>query len=103
VVSFDPEAKWFRNRLRQLGVEPNLDWIDVQSPDDAKNVCPFDPVVDPLLALEAGERRNPAIVTVSFRDLWKPGSSALHRWRFGKATPSSCALSSGRARLTPTI
>jgi hypothetical protein len=85
VVSFDPEAKWFRNRLRQLAVAPSLDWIDVQSPDDAMNVCPFDPVADPLLALEAGERRNPTIVAVRFRDLWKLGSSGLRRWRFGKA------------------
>jgi hypothetical protein len=82
VVAFDPEAKWFRNRLRQLAVAPGIDWIDVQSPDDVMNVCPFDPVADPILALEAGERRNPTIVAVSFRDLWKPGRSAFRRLRF---------------------
>jgi hypothetical protein len=85
VVAFDPEAKWFRSRLRQLAVAPSIDWIDVQSPDDPMNVCPFDPVADPILALEAAERRSPTIVAISFRDLWKPGSFALRRWRFAWA------------------
>lgn len=85
VVAFDPEAKWFRSRLKQLALAQTIDWIDVQSPDDVMNVCPFDPVADPSLALEPSERRNPTIVSVSFRDLWKPESSALRRWRFAWA------------------
>ncbi len=85
VVGFDPEAKWFRSRLRQLAIAPAIDWIDVQSPDDVMNVCPFDPVADPILALEAAERRNPTVVSVRFRDLWQHGSSALRRWRFAWA------------------
>lgn len=74
VLGFDPEAKWVRNRLRQLAVAPQLAWIDVQSPDDALIVCPFDPVADPALGLDADERRNPAVVSVRFRDLRKAGA-----------------------------
>jgi hypothetical protein len=77
-ISFDPEAKWARNRLRQLAVAPQIDWIDVQSPDDALIVCPFDPVADPTLGLDTDERRNPAIISVRFRDLRKTGTFS---WR----------------------
>jgi hypothetical protein len=81
VVGFDPEAGWFRNRLRQLAVAPGIDWIDVQSRDDALNFCPFDPVTGHDIVLEADERRNPYVVAISFRDLWKPGTFGRRRWR----------------------
>jgi hypothetical protein len=80
VVSFDPEAKWFRSRVRQLAVAGSVDWTDVQSPDDALNVCPVDPAAD--LSLEPRERRNPTVISLRFTDLWQPGTAALRRWRF---------------------
>jgi pimeloyl-ACP methyl ester carboxylesterase len=85
VVGFDPEAKWFRNRLRQLAVAPDIDWVDYQSRDDALNFCPFDPVAGHDIVLEADERRNPHVVAISFRDLWKPGTFGRRRWRFFQA------------------
>jgi hypothetical protein len=84
VVGFDPEAGWFRNRLRQLAVAPDIDWVDYQSRDDALNFCPFDPIAGHDIVLEADERRNPHVVAISFRDLWKPGDFGLRRWRFVK-------------------
>jgi hypothetical protein len=85
VVGFDPEAGWFRNRLRQVAVDPNVDWVDIQSRDDVLNFCPFDPVAGHDIVLEDDERRNPHVVAVSFRDLWKPGDFALRRWRLFEA------------------
>jgi pimeloyl-ACP methyl ester carboxylesterase len=85
VVGFDPEAKWFRNRLRQLAVAPDIDWVDYQSRDDVLNFCPFDPVAGHDIVLEDDERRNPTMVAISFRDLWKLGSFGLRRWRFFRA------------------
>jgi hypothetical protein len=82
VVGFDPEAKWFRNRLRQLAVAPGIDWVDVQSRDDVLNFCPFDPLTGHDIVLEDDERRNPHVVALSFRDLWRPGTFSLRRWRF---------------------
>lgn len=85
VVGFDPQAGWFRNRLRQLAVAPNIDWVDVQSRDDVLNFCPFDPIAGHDIVLEDDERRNPKVAVIRFRDLWAPGRSWLRRWRFFKA------------------
>jgi len=84
VVGFNPEAKGFRNRLRQLATAPDIDWIDVQSRDDILSFCPFDPVAGHDIVL-GPERRNPRVVAISFRDLWGPGNFALRRWRIFKA------------------
>jgi hypothetical protein len=85
VVGFDPQAGWFRNRLRQLAVAPNVDWIDIQSRDDVLNFCPFDPITGHDIVLEDDERRNPTVAVIRFRNLWTSGSSQLRRWRFFKA------------------
>ena len=83
VVGFNPEAKGFRNRLRQLATAPDIDWIDVQSRDDILSFGPFDPIAGHDIVL-GPERRNPRVVAISFRDLWGPGRSGLRRWRVFK-------------------
>jgi hypothetical protein len=83
VVGFNPEAKGFRNRLRQLATAPDIDWIDVQSRDDLLSFCPFDPIAGHGIAVGA-ERRNPQVVAVRFGDLWDAGSFGLRRWRVFK-------------------
>ena len=65
VVGFNPEAKGFRNRLRQLATAPDIDWIDVQSRDDILSFAPFDPIAGHDIALGA-ERRNPQVMAVRF-------------------------------------
>ena len=85
IVGFHPEAKWFRNRLRRLAVSPAFDWVDYQSRHDIMNFWPFDPVAGHGIVLEADERRNPLVVAISFRDLWKLGNFGRRRWRFFKA------------------
>ena len=84
VVGFNPEAKGFRNRLRQLATAPDIDWIDVQSRDDILSFSPFDPIAGHGVMLGA-ERRNPQVVAVRFRDLWDAGPFGLRRWRVSKA------------------
>ena len=74
VVGFNPEAKGFRNRLRQLASAPDIDWIDVQSHDDILSFSPFDPIAGHDIVL-AGDRRNPHVVTVEF---------GFRPWRAGK-------------------
>ena len=69
VVGFNPEAKGFRNRVRQLATASDIDWIDVQSRDDILSFCPFDPVAGHGITLDA-ERRNPRVMAICFRDLW---------------------------------
>jgi pimeloyl-ACP methyl ester carboxylesterase len=85
IVGFQPGAKWFRDRLRRLAQAPGIDWVDYQSRHDIMNFWPFDPVAGHDIVLEADERRNPHVVAISFRDLWKPGNFGRRRWRFFQA------------------
>lgn len=73
VVGFNPEAKGFRNRLRQLATAPDIDWIDVQSRDDILSFGPFDPVAGHDIVLGA-ERRNPRVIAVRLRP-WPVGKA----------------------------
>jgi len=84
IIGFHPDAQWFRDRLRRLALAPDIDWVDYQSRHDIMNFCPFDPVADHGIIL-GPERRNPLVVTVSFRDLWKLEKFSLRRWRFFQA------------------
>lgn len=82
VVGFNPEAKGFRNRLRQLATALDVDWIDVQSRDDVLSVAPFDPIAGHGIVLDT-PRHNPRVLTVHFADLWA-GNSLLRRLRVSK-------------------
>ena len=66
-----PPSQDFRDHLRQLAIEPSIDWIDCQSRKDVMNFFPFDPIAGH--GIDAGAaRRNPTIVPVRFRDIIKP-------------------------------
>ena len=84
IVGFHPQAQWFRDRLRRLAVAPDIAWVDYQSRHDVMNFWPFDPIAGHGIVL-GPERRNPLVVAISFRDLWKPGDFSLRRWRFFRA------------------
>lgn len=84
IVGFHAGAQWFRDRLARLAVSDQIGWVDFQSRHDIMNIWPFDPVaghgVDPGAA-----RRNPTVVAISFRDLWRPDGFGRRRWRFFRA------------------
>jgi pimeloyl-ACP methyl ester carboxylesterase len=84
IVGFHAKAQWFRDRLRRLAVEPDIAWVDYQSRHDIMNFWPFDPIAGHGIAL-GPERRNPLVVTVSFRDLWIPAEFNRKRWSFFRA------------------
>ena len=84
IVGFHPQAQWFRDRLRRLAVAPYIAWVDYQSRHDVMNFWPFDPIAGHGIGLGA-ERRNPRVVAISFRDLWKAGDFSRRRWRFFQA------------------
>lgn len=84
IVGFHPTAQWFRNQLRRLAVSRAVDWVDYQSRHDVMNFWPFDPVAGHGIVPEEKERRNPTVVAISFRDLWKSGAGR-RRWRFFQA------------------
>ena len=81
IVGFHAASQDFRDHLRQLAVEPSIDWIDCQSRKDVMNFYPFDPIAGH--GIDAGaDRRNPTIVPVRFRDIIKPEHYNLFRWKF---------------------
>jgi hypothetical protein len=81
IVGFHAASQDFRDHLRQLAIEPSIDWIDCQSRKDVMNFYPFDPVAGH--GIDAGpSRRNPTIVPVRFRDIIKPEHYNVFRWKF---------------------
>jgi hypothetical protein len=81
IVGFHAASQDFRDHLRQLAIEPSIDWIDCQSRKDVMNFYPFDPIAGH--GIDVGDlRRNPKIVPVRFRDIIDPKHYNLFRWKF---------------------
>ena len=53
IVGFHSAAQDFRDHLRQLAVEPAIEWIDCQSRKDVMNFFQFDPI--PQHGIEVGD------------------------------------------------
>jgi hypothetical protein len=81
IVGFHAASGDFRDHLRQLAIEPSIDWIDCQSRKDVMNFHPFDPIAGHGIDVGA-LRRNPTIVPVRFRDIIKPENYNRFRWKF---------------------
>src|SRR5436305_2551081 len=81
IVGFHAVSENFRNHLRQLAIEPSIDWIDCQSRKDVMNFYPFDPIAGHDIDVGA-ERRNPTIVPVRFREIIRPEHYNRFRWKF---------------------
>ncbi|QWG19816.1 hypothetical protein KMZ68_08320 [Bradyrhizobium sediminis] len=81
IVGFHAASQDFRDHLRQLAVEPSIDWIDCQSRKDVMNFFPFDPVAGHGIDVGAAGR-NPTIVAVRFREIIKPEHYNAFRWKF---------------------
>lgn len=81
IVGFHKAAQDFRDHLRQLAVEPAVDWIDCQSRKDVMNFFRFDPVTAHGIEL-GSERHNPTIVPVRFREIVDSAHYNLFRWQF---------------------
>ncbi|MFN3656551.1 MAG: hypothetical protein ACK4UO_04755 [Pseudolabrys sp.] len=84
IVGFNAAAGWFRDRIARLAASSDIDWVDYQSRHDIMNFWPFDPVTGHGIRLE-GERRNPTVTAISFRDIWAGGNFGRRRWRFFQA------------------
>ncbi len=81
IVGFHAVSQQFRDHLRDLAVEPSIDWVDCQSRKDVMNFFPFDPVAGHGIDVGTA-RRNPKIVPVPFREIIKPEHYNLFRWQF---------------------
>lgn len=81
IVGFVRRAAWFRDQLRQLAIEPGIDWIDYQSRKDVMNFFGFDPIAGH--GIDPGElRRNPTVAIMSVRHMIDPAIYSKFRWRF---------------------
>jgi hypothetical protein len=81
IVGFHSVSQDFRDHLRQLAVEPSIDWIDCQARKDVMNFYQFDPIASH--GIDVGTfRRNPTIVAVRFRDIVKAEHYNSFRWKF---------------------
>src|SRR5262249_25205410 len=81
IVGYQKAAKFFRDHLRRLAIEPSIDWIDCQARKDVMNFFDFDPLTSH--GIDVGDdRRNPIIVPIRFRDMIRPENYGLFRWKF---------------------
>jgi hypothetical protein len=81
IVGYHAAAQDFRDHLRDLAVEPSIDWIDCQARKDVMNFFQFDPIA--AHGIDVGDaRRNPTIVPVRFREIIAPEHYSLFRWQF---------------------
>jgi pimeloyl-ACP methyl ester carboxylesterase len=81
IVGFHKAASEFRAHLRELAVEPSIDWIDCQARKDVMNFFDLDPIASH--GIDAGAaRRNPTIVPIRFREMILPGNYRWFRWQF---------------------
>jgi pimeloyl-ACP methyl ester carboxylesterase len=81
IVGFHRRAQWFRDRLARLAVEPAVAWVDYQSRHDIMNFWHFDPIDGHRIVLPA-KRRNPTVVSASFRRAMAAEGFWLRRFHF---------------------
>ena len=81
IIGFLPKSDDFRRHLRQLAVEPSIDWVDCQSRKDVMNFYPFDPIAGHGIEVGAA-RHNPTLVPVRFREVIDPARYNRFRWQF---------------------
>jgi hypothetical protein len=81
IIGFHKAAQYFRDHLRELALEPSVDWIDCQARKDVMNFFQLDPIRSHGIELGSAQR-NPTIVPVRFREMIKPEHYNLWRWQF---------------------
>jgi hypothetical protein len=81
IVGFHAAAQHFRDHLRELAIEPSVEWIECQARKDVMNFFQLDPLTSH--GIEVGAARcNPKIVAVRFREVIDPSHYNLFRWQF---------------------
>lgn len=81
IVGFHAAAQYFRDHLRELAIEPSVEWIECQARKDVMNFFQLDPIASH--GIDVGPARcNPKIVPVRFREVIDPAHYKLFRWQF---------------------
>jgi hypothetical protein len=72
MLSWQPEADWFRAALKRVACEPDLDWIDFTIAQDGACFALHDPVESAGLAHPPGAEPKPKLLSVRLFDLFTP-------------------------------
>jgi pimeloyl-ACP methyl ester carboxylesterase len=81
IVGYHKASHEFRDHLRDLAVEPSIDWIDCQARKDVMNFFQFDPLAAHGIDVGAA-KRNPTIVPIRFREIIRPENYNAFRRKF---------------------
>lgn len=81
VAGYHAAARHLRDHMRDLAIEPSIDWIDCQARKDVMNFFHFDPIKGHGIDVGTAQR-NPTIVPVRFREIIAPEHYNLFRWQF---------------------
>mgnify|MGYP006173886705 FL=1 len=72
MLSWQPEAQWFRQALQRVAGEPDIDWIDFTITQDGACFALHDPVESAGLAHPPGTEPKPKLLSVKLFDLFAP-------------------------------
>jgi hypothetical protein len=81
IVGFHKAASDFREHLRELAIEPSIDWIECQARKDVMNFFDLDPIASHGIDVGAA-RCNPTIVPIRFREMIRSEHYNSFRWKF---------------------
>ena len=81
LAALHPLSTDVREAIRRVAVEPSLRWVECQTRKDVINFPNFDPLDGVGIRID-GERRNPVVWMVRFRDLLAPELYRRLRWNF---------------------
>ncbi|ESR24749.1 putative integral membrane protein [Lutibaculum baratangense AMV1] len=84
LVSYLPEADWFREALLRLSTSDRLTWLEYQARKDVMSVHRCDPVASSGVRVPDGERTNPTVVSIQLRSILKPSTYKALSGRFFK-------------------
>jgi len=80
-VALHPRAKWMREMVRRVALEPSVQWIDCQARKDVLQFWNFDPVAGIGVKTDP-QWRNPLIWQIRFRDVMSPERYRRNRMNF---------------------
>ncbi len=83
MLSWQPEAQWFREELQRIADAPDIDWIDFTIAQDGACFALHDPIESSGLKQTGGAEPRPKLLNVRLFELFSPETfKTVHRQWF---------------------
>ncbi len=91
ILSWWPQATWFRDAMRRVSWEPTIDWIDFTFPQDGVCYALHDPVESSGLSHPPGVEPKPKLLSLKFFTLVSEETSRPYGATGGSSIFSICS------------